>query len=542
MLIRLYLWAAVLGLARCANVSVGITLPAVNTTNTAAAVSKGGIAAAAAEAAGASKDEVIQTAAMIAGQAAAQDARTGGEPEVRVEAQAANAAQAAALRAGATGNEAAEAGGETAVLVAGQVSAPPLLLADAFSIVNGTDCLNWWGDGCVAITDHDACLSSRDGGDLAEINGVKVFGEPCVWCGGEKCGATDSLCVPRNAGSTLHSGTEVASCTGGSGLSETSAAAQWSEIPASLKAGGFPQRELFFVPKKSQSVAAKAAGGACRGASAQDASNLDPTKRNYYATWTAATLKECLEICSWKQDCTGVEFSENQSYCEVWNVPIHFTDPAAGIYECYVAYPESGQPDGIKWRASGGLSTESIAQPTSSNLTLEVVLGAVILLGIVVAILFACRRWKKTPRKAKAEAARKRGLDIDQHAGDAVGSGDEMQPLVNGAFDYSSPTSSFASGYGGSAWNQSAPFSFAPSGSQAGQASYEPLAQGGQPMDPYRDPQAGSQTTYLQQLRQWLQDYEAARFRELAQLQANAQARFGCADGVAGGGGVSANL
>ena len=153
-------------------VSVGITLPAVNTTNTAAAVSKGGIAAAAAEAAGASKDEVIQTAAMIAGQAAAQDARTGGEPEVRVEAQAANAAQAAALRAGATGNEAAEAGGETAVLVAGQadrqtdtccshlqpphvthadmhddaeVSAPPLLLADAFSIVNGTDCLNWWG-------------------------------------------------------------------------------------------------------------------------------------------------------------------------------------------------------------------------------------------------------------------------------------------------------------------------------------------------------------------------------------------------------------
>ena len=27
------------------------------------------------------------------------------------------------------------------------------------------------GDGCVAITDHDACLSSRDGGDLAEQHG-----------------------------------------------------------------------------------------------------------------------------------------------------------------------------------------------------------------------------------------------------------------------------------------------------------------------------------------------------------------------------------
>ena len=27
---------------------------------------------------------------------------------------------------------------------------------------------------------------------MLRINGVKVFGEPCVWCGGEKCGVAPS--------------------------------------------------------------------------------------------------------------------------------------------------------------------------------------------------------------------------------------------------------------------------------------------------------------------------------------------------------------
>ena len=62
---------------------------------------------------------------------------------------------------------------------------------------------------------------------------------------------------------------------------------------------------------------------------------------NYYSTWTAATLEECFDICSWKQDmplklwrvlkghvgtssgmlanrqdCTGVEHSVQHAYCE----------------------------------------------------------------------------------------------------------------------------------------------------------------------------------------------------------------------------------
>ncbi|CAE7471417.1 Gp1ba [Symbiodinium natans] len=474
---------------------------------------------------------------MTAGTAAAEDARTAGKPEVTVEAEAAKAAESAAARAGASTNEAAEAGGEAAVLVAGQATVlTPSLAENAWAIVNGTRCLNWWGDGCAAITERESCLQSRDGSDVAESKGVKVFGQPCVWCGGERCGATNTLCVPYAAQNTFPSGAEVASCAGKTGASKTSAAAQWMDIPAELKAGGFPQRELFFVPKKSQTGKQDPSGLACRGSSDQDASNLDPSKRNYYATWTASTLKECFDICSWKQDCSGVEFAENHSYCEVWNVPIRFTQPVAG-YQCYLAYPQSGQPDGIRWKAAAGMSVSSVPEPTS-NLSLEMILGGLLLLGILVAAICACRRWKKkTPaKKAKAaKASAKRGLDMesgDKYSGEAVGSGDEMQPLVGAASGLSSPTGSFVSGYGGrtGAWNQPASFSFA--GSQVGQGGYEALNQGVQA------PADGSQATYLQQLRQWLQDYEAARFRELAQLQANAQARFGYAEGAGYGYGV----
>ena len=85
-----------------------------------------------------------------------------------------------------------------------------------------------------------------------------------------------------------------------------------------------------------------------------------------------------------------------------------------------------------------------MAEPASPNLSLELVLGALLLLGILLAIFCACRRWKKTPKKAKAfDAAKKRGLDIDtgdKHGGDAAASADEMQPLVGGASELSSPT------------------------------------------------------------------------------------------------------
>ncbi|CAE7264642.1 unnamed protein product, partial [Symbiodinium pilosum] len=289
-----------------------------------------------------------------------------------------------------------------------------------------------------------------------------------------------------------------------SGSSRQSAAAEWQNVPAELKAGGYPQRELFFVPQKSQTVGQDPEGGACRGSSPQDASNPDPRQRNYYATWTAFTLKECFEICSWKQDCTGVEFSENHSYCEVWNAPIHWTQPLDG-YQCYLAYPQSGQPDGIRWKAgSAEVAVSGMAGPKSTDLVLEAVLGAVLLLGIVAAILCACRRWKKPSRRAKAsEAVKKRGLDIDttdKHTGDATHSGDELQPLVGGASELSSPTGSFVSGVGGHTWNPASNFSFAASGRPG--VGYEALSQGAQAPGP--GAQDGDQTTYLQQLRQWL--------------------------------------
>ena len=177
----------------------------------------------------------------------------------------------------------------------------------------------------------------------------------------------------------------------------------------------------------------------------------------------------------------------------MWNVPIRFTQPVAG-YQCYLAYPQSGQPDGIRWKAAAGMSVSSVPEPTS-NLSLEMILGGLLLLGILVAAICACRRWKKkTPaKKAKAaKASAKRGLDMesgDKYSGEAVGSGDEMQPLVGAASGLSSPTGfhlsrcqssckflpaagcirfysdcsapfrgSFVSGYGGrtGAWNQPA--------------------------------------------------------------------------------------
>ena len=145
---------------------MSLTSPVTSVNVSSEVLSKAGIAAAAASAAGATEEEIVQSAAMTAGTAAAEDARTAGKPEVTVEAEAAKAAESAAARAGASTNEAAEAGGEAAVLVAGQAwhmcarfqirfrslqkcnkatVLTPSLAENAWAIVNGTRCLNWWG-------------------------------------------------------------------------------------------------------------------------------------------------------------------------------------------------------------------------------------------------------------------------------------------------------------------------------------------------------------------------------------------------------------
>ncbi|CAE8653097.1 unnamed protein product [Polarella glacialis] len=58
-------------------------------------------------------------------------------------------------------------------------------------------CLKPLSQGCSSTKDRDQCLSARDAGDLKEMFGRKLAGEPCVWCGGGACDRdSDSLCQP----------------------------------------------------------------------------------------------------------------------------------------------------------------------------------------------------------------------------------------------------------------------------------------------------------------------------------------------------------
>ncbi|CAE8653098.1 unnamed protein product [Polarella glacialis] len=58
-------------------------------------------------------------------------------------------------------------------------------------------CLKPLSQGCSSTKDRDQCLSARDAGDVKEMFGRKLAGEPCVWCGGRACDLdSDSLCQP----------------------------------------------------------------------------------------------------------------------------------------------------------------------------------------------------------------------------------------------------------------------------------------------------------------------------------------------------------
>mmetsp|Transcript_97916 Transcript_97916/g.204224 ORF Transcript_97916/g.204224 Transcript_97916/m.204224 type:complete len:900 (+) Transcript_97916:190-2889(+) len=57
------------------------------------------------------------------------------------------------------------------------------------------DCLSWTREGCEAITDRDTCLESLDGRKELSINGRKVHGQPCAWCGDGTCFSTKTSCM-----------------------------------------------------------------------------------------------------------------------------------------------------------------------------------------------------------------------------------------------------------------------------------------------------------------------------------------------------------
>lgn len=57
-------------------------------------------------------------------------------------------------------------------------------------------CLARATDGCHSLTEKDACLSHVDGRPYAQIAGLKVEGQPCVWCGGTACHEKGTMCEP----------------------------------------------------------------------------------------------------------------------------------------------------------------------------------------------------------------------------------------------------------------------------------------------------------------------------------------------------------
>lgn len=515
--------------------SVNISMPK---NQTAAAMAVGEIAANAAAAAGASPEVVIQSAANRAGMDAAESAREQGMTQPQVEAAAAHEAEEAAKSAGATPDEAATAAGNLAVEVTKQdptTGMTGIATSDAWSMVPGTDCLNWWGDGCQSITTEAACLSSRSGNEIAiQLGGKKSFGQPCVWCAGKQCLANSTLasvCAPRSMlPDILPPGFSAATCSGNSAATRETASKLWQQsVPDELRGGGYPRRDLNFEPVFNAGDA-KEGGHACRHKSIEDASNLDPFSRNYYATWTA-DLKECLDICSWKQDCTGIEHSETNNYCEVWNVPIEWVAPLDG-YTCFRAMPATSNVSAgtVRWRAGDTMAVEErVGSPVPSFFW---VIGGLVVIALVVAI---CVVWRSRKRRKKDQKATKRSVKTDDNL-EQNGSGDEMQPLVApfGTPTNASSTPSFAgsfSGLGaGPGQSKTTPFGAYSGygghgyGSDAGCSGY---SYGCEAVGGAQGPQVGD-SNYLQQLRQWLQQYEAARFQELAQLQSSApQAGWG---------------
>jgi len=58
-------------------------------------------------------------------------------------------------------------------------------------------CLSAAASGCNTIFDDQQCLASKDGRDIESVAGLKVSGQPCVWCGGGFCSSNNAnLCEP----------------------------------------------------------------------------------------------------------------------------------------------------------------------------------------------------------------------------------------------------------------------------------------------------------------------------------------------------------
>lgn len=85
------------------------------------------------------------------------------------------------------------------------------------------DCLSRVSAGCGSLKDKDACLASVDGSPYKQLAGLKVEGQPCVWCGGGPCSEHGNLCEPHEfvvhgVGHAFNTGTSIyttAACEAG---------------------------------------------------------------------------------------------------------------------------------------------------------------------------------------------------------------------------------------------------------------------------------------------------------------------------------------
>lgn len=233
------------------------------------------------------------------------------------------------------------------------------------SVVAGAECLLWYGGGCSAIQEKELCLVSKDGGAQRQMDGIKAFGEPCLWCGGSSCTEdSTALCAPLTfVTGQVSADAQMANCSYVKTFSEE----DWdTNIAKTLVIPNAVQQNLSFSKVKTPGQAP--GGQACRASSITDTHDSDGVGRNYYAVWTAHTLQECFDICSYAKDCTGVEFEEVNSYCEVWRMPISWTQAEAG-FQCFRAVSRHGpgyDPDGF-WDGEEGVNVDGGLAGKSSN-------------------------------------------------------------------------------------------------------------------------------------------------------------------------------
>eukprot|EP00930_Biecheleria_cincta_P021635 TRINITY_DN1597_c0_g1_i4.p1 TRINITY_DN1597_c0_g1~~TRINITY_DN1597_c0_g1_i4.p1 ORF type:complete len:3086 (-),score=717.12 TRINITY_DN1597_c0_g1_i4:161-9034(-) len=126
---------------------------------------------------------------------------------------------------------------------------------------NNVACLTTEPSGCPAIRNKTKCLSSIDGRPFKQVAGLKVQGQPCVWCGGGMCNEnTNNLCEPyefavNGEGHAYNINTakflyETAACQDGKPVSHTLPSAETDFGIETVVDCGFPAPIWYKVSKK----------------------------------------------------------------------------------------------------------------------------------------------------------------------------------------------------------------------------------------------------------------------------------------------------